>query len=157
MLKKITLSALLILSQISPSFAAATEADVKYSQDVIALTQEFAKVVTTWTAAVSNPPTFSIGNKYNNWKKGAIGASTKMQATVSKFANLKPTPGLAVSDALLKKACKEYSLGLTNFIQALNKNDKKLADKASNSLVNASKSYSAWVTAYATDIKAING
>lgn len=157
MLRKIILSALLFLIPAIPSTAAVTEADAKYSQDVVALTQEFGKVATDLSTAVSNPPTFAIGGKYNTWKKGAVSATTKMQATVAKFSALKATPGFAKSDALLKKACKEYTSGLTSYIQALNKNDKKLADKATTALNTAGKSYLAWTTAFAADAKALNG
>lgn len=157
MLKRLILSALLVLIPAIPSFAAATEADVKYSQDAVALSQEFSKVAIDWSTAASNPPTFAIGSKYNTWKKGAIGATSKMQAMVNKFAALKATPGFAKSDPLLKKACKEFTAGYATFTQALNKNDKKLADKATTALNNATKSYLAWTTAFAADVKALNG
>lgn len=156
MLKRFILSALLILIPALPSSAAVTEADVKYSQDIGALTQDFSKAINEWSTSLANQPKFAVGAKYNTWKKGALSTTAKTQATIKKLAGVKPTPAFTKSDALLKKACQQYLSAMTTFTQGINKNDAKLLNKAMDAFVAANKSYADWGPAFNADMKAIN-
>jgi hypothetical protein len=158
MLKKILIASLLLLVPALPAQAAgATQADATYVQSISTAAGDFGKVSTEWATAVSNPPTFAIGGKYNSWKKGAIAATTKLQAATTKLNSVKATPAFAKSDVLLKKACKEYLAGLALVSQALAKNDSKMFAKANTALNAANTSFTNWSTAYQADAKALNG
>ena len=148
-----------LLSPLSLTYAnaAATQADVDYSQQVSTLSQEFATVVSSWGEATANPPTFAVGKKFNAYKAKAVKASDAVLATLKKMNALKPSPGFAKSGDLLVKATASYMSAMTAIKSAINKNDAKAMKKANDAVLKANAKYEEWSKVYASDMEALNG
>jgi hypothetical protein len=153
------LIAALLLSVIgtSPSYAAATQADVDYSQAMVDLTTKFNTVSTNFSKLSTKPPTWAMGKSYNAWKVKAIKSSVEMLAVINELSAVKGTDGFATSHPLLTKALANFKTGVTLSKTAINKNDSKTMAKANASILKGNSSWVAWSTAYAADVAALNG
>jgi hypothetical protein len=153
------LIAALLLSVIgtSPSYAAATQADVDYSQAMIDLTAKMQTASTSFVKLSTKPPTWAMGKSYNTWKTKAVKSSTTFLGVISELSAVKGTDGFATSHPLLTKALSEYKTGVTLAKAAMSKNDSKVMTKANASLLKASTSWTTWMAAYEADVAALNG
>ena len=85
------LIAALLLSVIgtTPSYAAATQADVDYSQAMVELTAKFNTASTNFSKLSTKPPTWAVGKSYNAWKVKAIKSSVEMLAVINELSAVK--------------------------------------------------------------------
>ena len=82
----LTIVILIFSTQGGVAHAAATQADVDYSTQLVQLTQEFAKVTTEWSTATAKPPTLAFGSKYNAYKAKALKTSDAVITTAGKLS-----------------------------------------------------------------------
>lgn len=153
------LSAMFLVSPVlmSNANAAATQADIDYSQQVSSLSQEFVDVLNAWALATANPPAFAIGKKFNAYKSKAVKSSDAVLATLKKMKALQASEGFATSGPMLTKAATSYFSAINSIKNAINKNDSKLMKKANTAVLKAGTLYSNWSEAYAKDVAALNG
>ncbi len=151
--------AALLLSVIgaAPSQAAATQADVDYSQSMIALTGKFQTASENFSKIATKPPTWAMGKSYNTWKVKAIKSSAEMLAVINELSAVKGTDGFTTSHPLLTKALANFKTGVTLAKAAMDKNDSKKMAKANASILKGNSGWVAWSTAYAADVAALNG
>ena len=151
--------AALLLSVIgtTPSQAAATQADVDYSQTMITLTGQFQTASENFSKIATKPPTWAVGKSYNSWKVKAIKSSGEMLAVISELSAVQGTDGFAKSHALLTKALGNFKTGVTLAKAAMNKNDSKKMAKANAALLKGNSGWVAWSAAYEADVAALNG
>jgi hypothetical protein len=149
----------LLLSVIgtSPSYAGATQADVDYSQAMIALTGKFQTASENFSKIATKPPTWAVGKSYNAWKVKAIKSSSEMLAVISELSAVQGTDGFAKSHPLLTKALANFKTGVTLAKAAMNKNDSKKMAKANAALLKGNSGWVAWSAAYEADVAALNG
>ncbi len=148
---------LLSLFTISPSQAAATQADVDYSQSMIDLTAKFTTASTNFSKLATKPPTWAVGKSYNTWKGKAIKSADGMLAAIEALSAVQGTGGFATSHPLLTKALANFKTGVTLAKTAMSKNDAKTMAKGNASILKGNSSYAAWLTAYEADVAALNG
>ena len=153
------LIAALLLSVIgtTPSYAAATQADVDYSQAMVELTAKFNTASTNFSKLSTKPPTWAVGKSYNAWKVKAIKSSVEMLAVINELSAVKGTDGFAKSHPLLTKALANFKTGVTLSKAAINKNDSKTMTKANASILKGNSGWVAWSAAYEADVAALNG
>ena len=151
--------AALLLSVIgaAPSQAAATQADVDYSQAMVDLTTKFQTASANYSKLATKPPTWAMGKSYNAWKVKAIKSSAEMLAVINELSAVKGTDGFTTSHPLLTKALANFKTGVTLSKAAINKNDSKTMAKANASILKGNSGWVAWSTAYAADVAALNG
>ena len=152
------ISALLLTIFTAPdSNAAATQADVDYSQAMIGLTAKFQAASENFSKVATKPPTWAVGKSYNNWKGKATKSSDAMLATISALSAVSATDGFATSHPLLTKALADFKTGITLAKAAIKKNDSKKMAKANDSILKANSSWAAWTAAYEADVATLNG
>lgn len=147
----------LSLFAISPSQAAATQADVDYSQSMIDLTAKFQAASTNFSKVATKPPTWAVGKSYNTWKGRAIKSADGMLAANVALSAVKGTGGFATSHPLLTRAIANFKTGVTLAKTAMNKNDSKTMAKANASILQGNSGWVAWSAAYEADVAALNG
>ena len=153
------LIAALMLSVIgtTPSYAAATQADVDYSQSMIELTGKLQTASENFSKVGAKPPTWAIGKSYNSWKTKALKSSDTFLSAINAVAAVKGTDGFATSHPLLTKALSNFRTGVTLAKAAMNKNDSKKMAKANAALLKGNSAWVAWSAAYEADVAALNG
>jgi len=147
----------LSLFALSPSQAAATQADADYSQAMIELTGKLQTATTSFSKIATKPPTWAMGKPYNTWKTKAIKSSNDFLAAIAALSAVEGTDGFTTSHPLLTKALANFKTGVTLAKTAMSKNDAKTMAKANASILKGNSSYAAWLTAYEADVAALNG
>ena len=152
------ISALLLsIFTTSPSQAAATQADVDYSQAMINLTGKIQTASENFSKVATKPPTWAMGKPYNAWKTKALKSSDNFLAAIKAISAVKGTDGFATSHPLLTKALADFKTGVTLAKSAISKNDSKTMEKGNVSILKGNSDWVAWSTAYAADVAALNG
>ena len=114
-------------------------------------------MTTEWSTSTAKPPTLAFGSKYNAYKAKALKTSDAVITTAGKFKALTPSAGFKKSGPLLKEATGAFQSAASAIKIAISKNDSKLMAKANLLIEKASTAYATWSTAYAADLKVLNG
>ena len=150
-IKSLALVITLLLSLAAPAFAAMSESDAKYAQNASVLTQEFSNAIGTWGDTYQAAPDKFGSAEYKAWTKKAQIADNLVKTSLVNFSKIKVSSGFKKSDATLRKFIKAYTSAINLFAPAIKKNDKKLANKANDAILNATTLFSTWSNDFAKD------